>query len=62
MASLPQLQRDLRQVEDDLRLARARLAYYEARQELALLAEAQRVVAGHEKLHHTLTAQLHAFT
>ncbi len=62
MRSLPQLQRDVREVENELRLARNRLRHYETLDEHALAADARRVVEGHEKLIATLTAQISALT
>lgn len=58
MISLPGLQRDLREVENELRLARNRLAHYETLGEQALATGARRVVEGHERLRTTLTAQI----
>ncbi len=62
MRSLPQLQRDVREVENELRLARNRLQHYETLDEPTLAADARRVVEGHEKLIATLTAQIGALT
>ena len=55
---LPQLQRDLREVENELRLARNRLAHYQTLGEALLARDAQRVVEGHEQLKATLTATI----
>lgn len=60
--NLPQLQRDVREVENELRLARNRLQLYETLSEQALAADARRVVEGHEKLIATLTSQIQAST
>jgi hypothetical protein len=60
--SLPQLQRDVQQVENELRLARNRRQCYETLGEELLAADARRVVEGHEKLRATLTAQIQAIT
>lgn len=57
---LPQLQRDLREVENELRFARNRLAHYQTLGEHLLARDAQRVVEGHEQLRATLTATIQA--
>ena len=57
---LPQLQRDLREVENELRFARNRLAHYHTLGEPLLARDAQRVVEGHEQLRATLTATIQA--
>ena len=57
---LPQLQRDLREVENELRFARTRLAHYQTLGEPLLARDAQRVVEGHEQLKTTLTATIQA--
>ena len=62
MLSLPQLHRDVQQVENELRFARNRLQCYEALGEDLLAADARRVVEGHERLKATLTAQLEVLT
>lgn len=62
MLDLPQLQRDRREVENLLRLARYRLGHYETLNEQHLAADARRVVEGHEKLLTTLSTQIEAFT
>jgi hypothetical protein len=58
MLNLPQLQRDLREVENELRLARNRLQLYETMGEDALAADARRVVEGHEGMRDTLTSRI----
>ncbi|MGI4760567.1 MAG: hypothetical protein ACRYF0_07675 [Janthinobacterium lividum] len=58
--SIPQFQRDLREVENELRLARNRLAHYQLLGEQLLARDTQRVVEGHEQLKVTLTATIQA--
>jgi hypothetical protein len=60
--SLPQLQRDVQQVEAELRFDRNRLQCYETLGEGLLAADARRVVEGHSTLKATLTAQIQAIT
>jgi hypothetical protein len=55
----PQLQRDLREVENELRLARNRLAHYNTLGEHELATDCRRVVLGHEQLKETLIARIH---
>ncbi|MGI4870656.1 MAG: hypothetical protein ACRYFX_05690 [Janthinobacterium lividum] len=58
MGSLPQLRRDLGEVEHQLQLARLRLAGYQLAAEPVLRAHAGRVVAGLEQLRATLATRL----
>ncbi len=58
MGSLLQLQRDLREVEQALRLARQRWSHYLTLEEHTLASHTHRVVAGLEVLQTTLTARL----
>lgn len=60
--NLPQLQRDVREVENELRLARNRLFLYETLAEQELATDCRRVVQGHEQLRDTLTARIHSFS
>lgn len=60
--NLPQLQRDVREVENELRLARNRLQHYEILDEHALANDARRVVEGHQKLIATLTSHIQVCT
>ena len=60
MVSLPTLQRDLREVENELRLSRNRLLFYQTKGDDALAADTQRVVAGHETLLATLATRIHS--
>lgn len=62
MMSAPQLQRDVREVENELRLARNRLAHYRTLDEQALATDTARVVAGLELLKHTLTTRILALS
>ena len=55
MMALPQLQRDLREVEDALELARHRWHHYLALDERELARHAGAVVLAHEQLRTTLT-------
>lgn len=57
MISLPQLQRDLREVEAQLRLTRSRLSGYEALGEATLAAHTRQVVAGLESTRQALASQ-----
>jgi len=59
---LPQLQRDLREVENELRFARTRLAHYETLAEQELATDCRYVVRGHEQLRDTLTARIQSLT
>jgi hypothetical protein len=58
MLSVPQLKRDVQQVENELRIARNRLQHYETLGEELLAADARRVVGGHEKLIARLTCRI----
>ena len=62
MASLPQLRRDLAEVEHELHLARRRLDACQLLGAPALLAHAGRVVAGLEQLRATLATRLHSIS
>jgi hypothetical protein len=60
MVSLPQLQRDLHEVEAQLRFTRNRLTFYELLDEQALASHTRDVVASLENLQHSLTSRIHA--
>lgn len=62
MLSLPQLRRDVQEIENELRFARNRLQCYDTLGEELLAADARRVVEGHEKLKATLTTHIQAIT
>jgi hypothetical protein len=60
--SIPALQRDLREVENELRLARNRLAHYTTLGEQELAIDCRRVVLGHEQLRDTLNARIQSLS
>ena len=60
--TLPQLQRDRRELENELRLARTRWQHYLTLDELELARHAGAVVLAQETLHTTLTARINSFS
>lgn len=62
MMALPPLQRDLREVENELRLARLRWQHYLTLDEYELARNSGAVVLALESLRDTLTAHIQLFT
>lgn len=58
MVSLPQLQRDLREVESQIRFTRHRLQCYELLGDTELAAHTERVITGLEDTKQTLAKRL----
>jgi hypothetical protein len=61
MVSHPQLQRDLHEVEAQLRFTRNRATFYEQLDEQVLATHTRNVVAGLESLQQTLTSRIQAY-
>jgi hypothetical protein len=61
MVSLPQLQRDLHEVEAQLRFTRNRQACYELLEEQELAIHTSRVVSGLESTQQLLTTRIQAY-
>lgn len=62
MLNVPQLHRDVQEVENELRIARNRLQRYETLGEELLANEARRVVEGHENLIARITSRIQTLT
>lgn len=58
MINRPGLERDLRAVENELRLARTRQAHYHTMDEYALATDVGRVVSGLDLLRETLVTRI----
>ncbi|MGI4762511.1 MAG: hypothetical protein ACRYF0_17500 [Janthinobacterium lividum] len=62
MVSLPQLRRDLVEIENHLRLTRNRLACYQVLAEAELIAHTERVIAGLESTKELLAVRIQSVT
>jgi hypothetical protein len=62
MLKVPQLHRDVQEVENELRIARNRLQRYQSLGEELLASEARRVVEGHENLIARITSRIQTLT
>ncbi|MDO7885328.1 hypothetical protein [Hymenobacter cheonanensis] len=62
MTNLPRLQRDLVEIENNLRLTRNRLACYELLDDSELAAHTKRVIEGLESTKEVLTIRIQGIT